>query len=308
MAALYFCSGDDDGEMLRAIQRAMPDLEIRVWPDTGNKLEIDRAIVWMPPEDFFEGLDNLTHVYSVSAGVDHLLQHPGLAIDIPLVRLFDAGMGDRMANYVLYGALHAQRRMPELNIAQQQKNWQRFAIPDPSSISVGILGAGALGQKVAKHLALNGFPIKQWSRSPKESVGQHFVGNDELAAFLAVSNILVCLLPLTDNTIGILNKTVFDGLPDGAYVINPGRGQHLVVSDLLAALDTGKLAGAMLDVFEIEPLPEDSPLWHHERLVLTPHIAAASTTDESAKQIAQSMEDVANGVKPQGLVDKLRGY
>ncbi|MEE9336386.1 MAG: glyoxylate/hydroxypyruvate reductase A [Granulosicoccaceae bacterium] len=308
MAALYFCNGDDDGDMLRAMQQATPDLDIRVWPDAGNKLDIDCAIVWMPPEDFFDGLDNLTHVYSVSAGVDHLLLHPGLSPEIPLIRLFDAGMGDRMANYVLYGALHAQRRMPELMLAQQAKMWQRCAIPDPSSVSVGILGAGALGQKVARHLSQNGFPIKQWSRSPKQTIGTHFIGDDQLSAFLAASQILVCLLPLTDSTTGILNKALFSGLPDGAYVINPGRGQHLVVDDLLEALDSGKLNGAMIDVFETEPLPKDSPLWHHQRLVLTPHIAATSTTNESAEQIAQSMRDVAKGVEPRGLVDRLRGY
>ena len=308
MAALYFCSGDSDGDMLGAMQRAMPDLDIRPWPDTGNKLEIDRAIVWMPPDDFFEGLDNLTHVYSISAGVDHLLLHPGLKQDIPLIRLFDAGMGERMANYVLYGVLHAQRCMPDLHIAQSAKIWQRCAIPDPSEVTVGILGAGALGQKVASHLSMNGFPINQWSRSAKETIGKHFIGNDQLPAFLAATQILVCLLPLTDNTTGILNKALFAGLPDGAYVINPGRGQHLVVDDLLEALDNGKLKGAMLDVFETEPLPENSPLWQHERLVLTPHIAAASTTDESARQIAQSMKNICEGTKPRGLVDKLRGY
>ncbi len=308
MAALYFCSDDNNGNMLRAMQQAMPNLDIRVWPNTGNKLEIDCAIVWMPPDDFFDGLDNLAHVYSVSAGVDHLLLHPGLRHDIPLIRLFDAGMGDKMANYVLYGALHAQRCMPELTLAQQARNWQRTAIPDPASVPIGILGAGALGQKVASHLSLNGFPINQWSRSAKQTIGSHFIGDEQLPAFLAASQILVCLLPLTANTTGILNEKLFTGLPDGAYVINPGRGQHLVVDDLLKALDSGKLKGAMLDVFETEPLPEDSPLWHHERIVITPHIAAASTTTESAEQVAQSMKDVVNGTEPRGLVDRQRGY
>ena len=191
MAALYFCSDDSDGDMLRAMQRAMPDLDIRMWPDTGNKLDIDCAIVWMPPDDFFDGLDNLTHVYSVSAGVDHLLLHPGLSQAIPLIRLFDAGMGERMANYVLYGALHAQRCMPDLNIAQRAKKWQRCAIPDPSSVNVGILGAGALGHKVASHLSLTGFPVNQWSRSPKETIGTHFIGQDQLPAFLAAFNATV---------------------------------------------------------------------------------------------------------------------
>ena len=260
MAALYYCRGDENGDMLRAMQQAMPELEIRSWPETGNKLEIDRAIVWMPPDNFFDGLDNIAHVYSVSAGVDHLLLHPGLDKDIPLVRLFDAGMGEKMANYVLYGVLHAQRCMPALTIAQRAKQWQRCTIPDPSSLNVGILGAGALGQKVAEHLALNGFGINLWSRSPKQTIGTHYCGDKQLPAFLAASQILVCLLPLTNSTAGVLNNTLFEALPIGAYVINPGRGQHLVVDDLLQALDNGKLSGAMLDVFETEPLPNDS---HH---------------------------------------------
>jgi len=308
MASLFYCTDDNDGDMLRAMRSAMPDLEIRVWPNTGNKLEIDSALVWMPPDDFFDGLDNLKHVYSISAGVDHLLKHPGLNNTLPLVRLFDAGMGERMAHYVLYGALHAQRGMPRLNLAQRAKKWDRFSIPDPADLNIGILGAGALGQKVAKHLALNGFGINLWSRTPKETIGTHYTGAAQLPKFLSSSHILVCLLPLTADTTGILNAKLFSQLPDGAFLINPGRGQHQVVDDLIAALDSGKLSGAMLDVFETEPLPTSSPLWQHERVLITPHVAAASTTDESAQQIAQSMADVAAGVEPRGLVDRVLGY
>ncbi len=309
MAALYFCKGDTDGNMLRAMKQAMPELEIRSWPDQGNPADIDRAIVWLPPDDFFDDLDQLTHVYSVSAGVDHLLKHPGLSEDVTIVRLFDAGMSSKMANYVLYGSLHAQRRMTEFNIAQANKRWDRnIKVPDASSINVGILGAGALGQKVARQLSINDFGVCTWSRTAKPELTNHFVGNAELKTFLTRCNVLVCLLPLTEDTRGILNRDLFESLPDNAYIINPGRGPHLHVDDLLDALNSGKLSGAMLDVFDVEPLAETSPLWTHDRVTITPHVAADSTHQGSAEQIAQSMREIANGQKPLGLVDRLRGY
>jgi glyoxylate/hydroxypyruvate reductase A len=309
MAALFYCRGDQSGEALCAMREAMPSLEIRAWPDTLNKEEIDRAIVWMPPENFFAGLTQLKTVYSISAGVDYLLTNSDLSDTTNIVRLHDAGMGDKMANYVLYGVLHAQRCMPDLTVAQRRSCWEKsISIPTPDRISVGILGAGALGLKVAERLQLNDFVVSTWSRSAKRTPHKHYVGQDELDLFLSKCNVLVCLLPLTQETTGILNTELFNSLPDKAYVINPARGPHLRVDDLVAAIDTGKLSGAMLDVFETEPLPTDSPLWQHERIVLTPHIAADSSNEGSAAQIAQSMKEIDSGGTPLGLVDRLRGY
>lgn len=313
MNFLYYCQ-DDDGKLLSAVREKLGNShKIFDWLNDQNIpfQSIDAAIVWLPPNNFFDGLENLSHVYALAAGVDHLLKHPGLPSHVNVVRLRDAGMGEQMAEYALLGTLTAQRKMLQIARAQSANQWRHdISASTASETQVGILGAGALGSKVAERLSLNGYPVTCWSRSPHtlpdpiKSVN----GPDALEGFLAQSNVLICLLPLTENTKGLLNGELFNKLPQGAFLINPGRGGHLVDEDLIRALDSGQLSGALLDVFHEEPLASSHPFWNHPNIIITPHVAAKSVPDKSAEQIITSIRHVERGELPPGLVNRDRGY
>lgn len=272
---------------------------------------IEAAIVWIPPDDFFDDLPNLRHVYALAAGVDQLLRHKGLAQHVQLVRLQDAGMAVQMSEYVLYGVLRAQRHFHRFDVAQKQIEWiQDLPIVRACDTRVGILGAGVLASAAAGRLRLNGYTVGCWSRSHKQlpdGIG-HVHGKDALPDFLAACDVLVCLLPLTDATSNILNTRLFYQLPKGAYVINCARGQHLVEVDLLNAIDEQQLSGAMLDVFHHEPLPPNHPFWSHPQILVTPHDAAKTSEHEAVEQIMRSIMQVQRGEKPEGLVDRSTGY
>lgn len=314
VSILYYCKGDD-GRILQSFRQSLPRKRIVDFSGEDRPSDlaaITAAIVWMPPDDFFDGLSSLKTIYAFSAGVDHLLQHPGLPADATIIRLRDAGMAQQMAEYALYGTLHYQRQMGRLRQAQAQHQWlDDIRANITASIGIGVLGAGALGLEVAAKFALNGYPVACWSRSARPSpdgVINMYHGKTELTEFLAGSQVLVCLLPLTDETRGILDRQLFARLPRGAFLINPGRGDHLVESDLLAALDTGQLSGALLDVFCTEPLPESHPFWDHPDILITPHVAAQSLEEDSVNQIVGSIEMIERGELPPGVVDRQRGY
>lgn len=314
MNFLFYCQGDDGG-MLQAFSDQLTDHTVIDWNschlDDSQRASIDAAIVWMPPDDFFDGLCNLSQVYALAAGVDQLLEHPGLPTDAVIVRLQDAGMAAQMSEYVLYGVLHAHRRFKDFRRAQQRREWiHGVNVPSASQVSVGVLGAGALGLQVAVRLQLNGYPIRCWTRTQRsmpEGIGLA-VGHAELDCFLAESQVLVCLLPLTDETRGILNRSLFDKLPKGAFIINVARGAHVVDEDLISALDVGQLSGALLDVFHTEPLPAEHPFWDHPQILITPHEAANSLVDASVKQTLSSIRQLELGELPPGVVDRARGY
>lgn len=267
----------------------------------------------MPPPEFFDNTPNLHTVYAFSAGVDSILKHPGLPENTAIIRLRDAGMAQQMAEYALYGVLHSQRQMGMQRLAQSNRQWAQNAIRAIAAADtrVGILGAGALGLHVAKRLALNGYPVCCWSRSACAVNIERLTcvhGPEALGDFLQTSHVLVCLLPLTAATTGILDASLFDQLPQGAFLINPGRGDHLNETDLLGALDSGQISGALLDVFSTEPLPQNHPFWNHPAIIITPHVAAQSLASESVNQIVNSIQMVDRGEVPDGLVDRSRGY
>ena len=268
------------------------------------------AIVWQPPTDFFDSLSSLKHVLSIAAGVDHLLNHPGLPEHVDVIRLTDAGMSGPMADYVLYGVLHAQRQMCALNTAQRQQQWQHELKPHSASkMHVGILGAGELGLVAAKKLLVNHYTVSCWSRSKKELRNiTHFVGKDGLDEMLSTTNVLVCLLPLTKDTSGIINAALLAKLPSQAFVINAGRGDHLDEQALLDALDSGQLSGALLDVFNTEPLPASHAFWTHPQVVVTPHVAAPTQAEGAVTQLVDSVISLEKGVNPRGWVDRTQGY
>lgn len=310
MRILYYCSDDTDNRIFQALQHELPEHQIDQWPDCDDCTQVSAAIVWQPPAEFFDGLVNLKYVLSIAAGVDHLLTHPGLPATAEIVRLTDAGMAQPMAEFVLYGALHAQRRMTALALAQHNQQWRHDIKPHlANEFRIGILGAGELGQVAAKRLLDNHYAVSCWSRSAKNLPGiQHYAGNTGLNEMLPTIQALVCLLPLTNETRGIINASMLSKLPRDAYVINPGRGDHLDETALIEAVNSGQISGALLDVFSTEPLPESHPFWRHPNITVTPHVAAVTSMPEAVEQIVESLKAFEQGEIPRGLVNRALGY
>lgn len=310
MNILFFCANDTDKAIEQAFRARLPHADFRVYPEVGQANEIDYAIVWQPPESFFDDLTNLKAIFSIAAGVDHLLTHPHLPTHAPLVRLLDAGMGEKMAEYVLYGVLGAQREMTAYRIHQLQTHWDYTDRNHAASDwDVGILGLGTLGLKVAERLRLNGYPVHGWSRTPRQHDTIHtYCGNDGLDDMMSAIKVLVCLLPLTEHTTGILNAELLHRAAPGLFVINVARGGHLVDEDLLQALDTGQVSGALLDVTSPEPLPGNHPFWLHPKITLTPHTSAPTQASQSVGQIVSNINRHEAGGALSGIVDRQNGY
>ncbi len=311
--AIIFFSSDASGEQVRKnLQTELPDLPIWNWQetDTATRQSARYAIAWNPPDDFFDGLDNLQAIFSVAAGVDHLLDHPSLPPEVPLARLEDAGMADKIAEYVLYGVLHAQRSFDHYRSKQALQEWDNSDREvHAADTTVGILGLGTIGRVVAKRLVSNNYHVKGWSRSQKTVEGIDFhAGTEGLPGFLDNLDTLVCLLPLTPDTHGIINKQLLEQLANGTFLINAARGKHVDTAALLEALESGKLRGALLDVTDPEPLPGNHPLWSHPAVLITPHVAGPTQMQESVRQIAANIKRAEAGSELTGLVDRVRGY
>ena len=287
-----------------------PSLEIRLFPDAGDPAEIEAAVVWTA-HDMMElrRYPNLKLIVSMGAGVDHLLRPPGPPPGIPVARLKDLLLTSAMAEWVLLNVLRFHRQDPEYRALQQRKEWLELSAPSTAERRIGILGIGELGSASARVLTALGFPVMGWSRSAKTLPGvQTFHGADGLMAMAAQTDILICLLPLTPPTRGVLNAKLLSALPRGAYVINGARGGHMVAEDMLAALDSGHLAGAALDVFEPEPLPAESRFWSHPKVFLTPHAASITIPSSVAPQVVENIRNMRAGQPLINLVDFSLGY
>ncbi|BCW90988.1 Glyoxylate/hydroxypyruvate reductase A [Alphaproteobacteria bacterium SO-S41] len=270
---------------------------------------IEWAVVWKPPQGALAKLTGLKCVFSLGAGVDHVLADSEYPRHVPLSRVVDPYLTSGMTEYVVLHVLAHHRDLFRNLKEQAEARWKPFAAKRADEVRVGILGLGELGLDAARKLVPFGYRLAGWSNTRKSEPGiESFAGLDELPAFLGRTDILVCLLPLTEATSGILNTATFDLLPQGARVINAARGGHLIESDLIDALDTGHLAGATLDVFQQEPLPADSPLWAHPKVVVTPHMAAMTDARSTAMAMAESMARVRRDEPPLNPVDLARGY
>jgi len=309
MRLVFYSRTDDPAPWRRALAAALPDLDFRVWPDIGDPATVDCTLVWKPPPGWHRQFPALRAILSLGAGVDALLEDPDLPAHIPLTRMVDAGMGRQMAEYAAYGVMHFHRRMQDYARLQRERSWQPIEPVMAQDFPVGIMGLGVLGRQAADLLAAMGYPVHAWSRSDKSVVGvTEHVGPQALPDFLAVVRILVNFLPLTAETRGLIAAPLLAQLRPGSYLVNLARGGHVVEGDVLAALDSGQLAGAMLDVFESEPLPTDSPLWHHPGVVITPHVAAVTLASDAAAQVIDNLRRLAAGLELSGLVDRSRGY
>ncbi|MGG7448956.1 glyoxylate/hydroxypyruvate reductase GhrA [Kosakonia oryzendophytica] len=297
---------------IAALSNALPQANIRAWTK-GDDAPADYALVWHPPVDMLKGRA-LKGVFALGAGVDSILgqlkaRPEMLAESIPLFRLEDTGMGQQMQEYAVSQVLHWFRRFDDYQQLKLQAQWQPLDEYQREDFTIGILGAGVLGGKVAESLLAWGFPLRCWSRSRKSLPGvTSFAGVAELGDFLHGTRVLINLLPNTPETVGIIDRALLDQLADDSYVMNLARGVHLVEEDLLQALNKGKLKGAMLDVFNQEPLPATHPLWAHPRVAITPHMAAVTRPAEAIAFITQTILQLEHGQPVSGLVDRQRGY
>lgn len=292
------------------LQELLPDARLTVSDGASTDApDADYGVVWMPPDPFYALHPRLKTVFNLGAGVDGLLRSEALPKDIPIVRLEDAGMAPLMAEYVLQAALRFSRKLDAMETQSRAGRWSLQPPKPRSEYPVGILGAGALGEKVAVSLRDHDFDVAVWSRTQKTIAGVgSFAGPDALDAFLARTRILVCLLPLTADTEDFIDHDLLAKLMPEGYLINVGRGRHLVDDDLLAAIAEGRLAGATLDVFRREPLPADHPFWQEPRITITPHCSAMTQRAATLAQIADKIGRLERGEPITGVVDRSRGY
>jgi glyoxylate/hydroxypyruvate reductase A len=291
------------------LAQLLPEHEIRYWPDIGDKAAIDYALVWQPEPGLLASLPNLRLIVGLGAGVDHVLRDPLLPRHVPILRLVDPYMTDAMSEFVVLSALRLHRQDPDYLKQQRDRAWRELEQKNAAERPVGILGFGTLGQDAGKKLQALGFPVAGWRRERREVEGfATFAGAGGLLALLGRSEIVVCLLPLTAETTGILDAAAFARMPRGAAIVNAGRGPHVVEGDLLAALDSGQLSGAVLDVFSEEPLPPEHPFWTHPRILVTPHIAAETHPPTAAPIIRDANRRFEAGLPVANLIDPARGY
>ncbi|GGY01320.1 glyoxylate/hydroxypyruvate reductase A [Litchfieldella qijiaojingensis] len=285
-----------------------PEIDFHIWPSTGDPAQVRYLAAWQPPEHLADTFPNLELVFSIGAGVDQF-DLSCIPAHIPVVRMVEAGLVAGMIEYATLAVLAAHRDWLTYIAQQREGVWKPMPVRTASSRRVGVLGMGVLGKAVLEKLHGFGFQCAGWSRSEKDMPGiECFAGEDGLQNFLARTDILVCLLPLTAETRGILSHQLFRHLPQGAVLINLGRGDHLVEADLLDALDNNQLSAAILDVCRVEPLPQNHPIWRHPRILLTPHIASMTQPDTSAEAVLDNIRRHREGLPLIGLVDRERGY
>jgi glyoxylate/hydroxypyruvate reductase len=303
------------GEVWKAaMAKVAPGLDVRIWPDMGRVEDIDYAAAWLPPPGVLKGLPNLKVIYSLGAGVDAILKDPTLPEGIPIVRVNDDDLTKRMTEYIVLHVLLHHRQQRRIDANQRAKVWDSFPTHAASALSVGIMGLGVMGQDSALRLRDIGFRVAGWSRGRKTIPGvECFAGAGEFDQFLARTDVLVCLLPATVETDGIINRANIRKLsrkgPFGApIVINAGRGRQQVAEDILACLDGGELHAATLDVFAVEPLPIESPLWGHPKITITPHVAADSDPEVICSYVYSQLKHHQAGRPLINVVDRARGY
>ena len=309
MRIVFCCTGTKAQPWLEAFQTIFPLAVIEVWSE--GAAPADYAVVWAPPQAFFDEQTRLKGIFNIGAGVDALMLLR-LPPDVPVIRLDDAGMSVQMTEYVCHAVIRHFREFDayEADVASGKWSYRKPRLRE--DYPVGVMGLGVLGERVSRALTTFDFPVLGWSRSQKTIDGvQCFSGEESFNDFLAATRILICLLPLTPDTDGILRRETLGRLLPGAYIINVARGGHIVDEDLIALIDSNHLAGATLDVFRTEPLPTAHPFWLHPKITVTPHTSARTLRDESIAQIAgkiQAMHKGAPIASLAGVVDLNKGY
>jgi glyoxylate/hydroxypyruvate reductase A len=308
MSILYRSDAPRAAAWAKYFAEHAPDLEFRTWPDAGNLREVEYLIAWQVPADFVAQMPNLKVLFSSGAGIDHV-DLSAVPAHVPLVRMVEPGIINGMVEYVSLAVLALHRDFFDYVTQKSARSWNPLEVPPASARTIGVMGLGSLGCAVLERLASYGFRLRGWNRSPRSLQGvETFAGDDQLKPFLAGCDVLICLLPLTPATQGILDREVFAALPPGAALINVGRGPHLVDAALLAALDSGQLSRAILDVTEPEPLPPDHPFWTHPRVFVTPHVASMTQPETAAPILLENIRRHQRGDSLAGVIDRCRGY
>jgi glyoxylate/hydroxypyruvate reductase A len=309
LMALLYKADPVRGEQWQALfAEYAPDIEWRAWPNIGDPADIDYLAAWQAPDDLAAVLPNLKVLFALSAGVDQL-DLSRLPPSLPVVRLLDPGITRGMCEYASFAVLSLHRDMLRYRQQQNARCWQAHMLQPAHTRRVGVMGLGAQAQQILATLQPLGFALKGWARSRHQIAGVDcFAGDAQLSAFLSQCDILLCVLPLTEQTQGILDRDVFRQLPHGAALINMGRGGHLVESDLLQALDSGQLSGAVLDVLQEEPAPADHPFWAHPKILLTPHIAAMTQPQSAFAVLLENIRRFQRGEPMAGQIDRQQGY
>jgi glyoxylate/hydroxypyruvate reductase A len=314
MTLMFVTSWNPNGEYGRTWQQRLrdrdPGIDLRVYPDTmGAPEDIDACLVWAPPDGLMASLPNLKVVMSLGMGVDHIFQDERYPADVPVCRVVDNDLIERMSEWCVHSVLHYHRDGDKYDADQANCVWNPMPHMHATERRVGVMGLGAIGADTARKLKALNFDVAGWSRSPKDLPGiESFYGEDQIDAFLGRSDYVICLLPLTPETEDILNARAFDAMPKGGVVFNAARGAHVVDGDLIAALGSGQLSYAKLDVFREEPLPEDLPFWRHPKIRVTPHNAGITNPDTAVEQILDNYHRARDGQPLVNVVDPARGY
>lgn len=309
MSFLIVSPGKDPEAWVEVLEKQHPGLNIYVYPEEHDKEEVEFALVWNHPRGLFKNYPNLKVIASMGAGVDHITSDPELPENITITRVIDNRLTSDMSAFVLAMIMDHLRNLSFYQEKEAEKIWNPVNYKRIEEVRVGIMGLGVMGSALASTLIRNGFTVSGWSKSEKEIEGvKSYYDNDDFEEFLQNSDILICLLPLTPQTETILDKELFEKLPEGAFVINVARGEHLVEHDLLEMIDTGHLSGAALDVFREEPLPDDHPFWTHPRIKVTPHIASVTKPEAVVPQIVENYERMKEHEPLKNVVERKKGY
>jgi glyoxylate/hydroxypyruvate reductase len=297
----------DMSHLVASIKEAAPEYAVVMHGEPGSA-DADVAACWDPPPGALAAMPNLRLIHSIAAGVDNILCDPTLPA-LPVCRVVDPQHARGMSEFVTWGVLHFHRQLDVVLRNQASARWFRPEQAHPSQCTVGVMGLGEIGSRVALDLQHRGFSVRGWARRARELPGVAvFEGEGGFAPFLSGTDVLVCLLPLTAETRGILSKQTFRLLKPGAKLIHVGRGEHLVVDDLIAALEGGSLGGAIVDVFPVEPLPANDPLWRTPNLIVTPHMASMASSATIGEQVAHNVRRLIAGEPLRNVVDVTRGY
>jgi glyoxylate/hydroxypyruvate reductase A len=308
--AIAYISRDTDGvHWKKVLEAGLGPVDFRTLDSLGNKEDIEVALAWKPPAGLIASFPNVKLIVSLGMGVDHLLADDRLPAGVPIVRIMDDGLVGQMSEYAIYWALRHHREIDKYAASQRARQWKPEDFVDTIDRRIGVMGLGSIGQDTAGKFAALGFPTAGWSRTAKNLPGiETFHGADGLQRFLARTDILIDVLPLTRDTHGLLDAKAFAALPKGAYFINMARGGHVVDDALLAALESGQISGAALDVFNVEPLPQDHPYWTHPKVHVTPHIAGATNPRTASPGVIENIKRMRAGQALIHTVDPKTGY
>jgi len=292
------------------LKETMPEMDVRVYPDEGDVNEVEYAVVWKHPRGILNKYPNLKAILSLGAGVDHIISDPELPEGLPIVRLVDKKLTHEMCLHSLHWVLHFHSDQYLYRIQQQSREWIQQSSVQSEDRTIGIMGLGNIGKAIGDSLINLDFKVVGWGARPKESLGgiEYYCGHEQLADFLSQTDVLINVLPLTEDTKNILTKIELAFLPKGSFIINIGRGGIINESDLLTSLDSGHITAVALDVFAQEPLPENNSLWDHPSVYVTPHIAGQSNPGSAAQTIAENIRLIEKGETPYPIYSHSSGY